>query len=142
MTPRRKCSCGTCPTCRAREAARQRYRTDAQHRARQTARVKVGDLVRGKRLQVPEVCSICSQPGDPDSRGARGIHGPHAHGYSGQSATDVTWLCRRCHAAAERDLRTIHPDQMRLVDTLPPAPAGDEHASDNAGPSDPQEVTP
>jgi len=99
-------------------------------------------MVRGKRLQVPEVCSICGQPGDPDSRGARGIHGHHAHGYSGRSATVVTWLCRRCHATVERDARTIHPDQMRLIDTLPPAPAGDEHASHDAGPSDLQEVTP
>jgi hypothetical protein len=138
------CTCGTCPKCRAREGNRRRYHDDPRHRTNQQARVRVHNLIRRGLIQVPDVCSACGQPGEPDSRGARGLHAHHAHGYSGEAATDVTWLCRPCHAAADRDLQTIHPDQMTLdlVDTLPSAPAGDEPASDPAGPSDPQEVTP
>lgn len=64
--------------------------TEEQKRAARNAvhrALRNGDLVRPDRC---ERCGTCPGPGNIDAH--------HASGYDDEHATDVIWLCKRCHS--------------------------------------------
>lgn len=59
---------------------------------------------RGKLKRTP-----CEQCGNPK------VQGHHHKGYEAEHATDVRWLCKRCHDEAERILKSLLTTQPLLL---------------------------